>query len=385
MLIRRCAALFLEPREHLDLDLATLFAGEQALTPRVEWVALAPHLGGEATVSAGEVAALSSIGESLWIERSPADARFGRGTIEALLARGLLLSNTAKHARWRELDERVRQTRWWPLSAALHATSRWRGQQASPDPMAGYRDFAELVAEIGPPPAEVTGRGPGEARLPLPAPAPAPLDGPLRARYTGRNYDPRASLPLSTASRLLQRTFGAQARREVAPGMAVLKKGSPSAGGLHPIAAYVLAQRIEGVPVGLYHYHPVAHALEPVRALAAAEAAELASRFVARQSWFAGAPWHVVLVCRFARNFWKYRNHPKAYRAVILDAGHLSQTFFLLAAEAGLPAFITAAINEVDIAEALDLDGVTEDALAVCGCGPAAAEATVVELRSDPA
>src|SRR5436190_3711612 len=219
MLIRRCAALSLEPREHLDLDLATLFAGERALASRVEWFALAPHLGGEAAISAGEVAALSSIGESLWIERAPADARFGRDTIEGLLARGLLLSNAPEHARWRDLDERVRKTYWWPLSAVLHAASRWRGRQASLDPLAGYRDFTELVAEVGPPPPEVAARGSGEAHLSLPAPAPAPLDGPLRARYTGRNYDPRAVLPLATASRLLQRTFGAQARRELAPGL----------------------------------------------------------------------------------------------------------------------------------------------------------------------
>ena len=50
----------------------------------------------------------------------------------------------------------------------------------------------------------------------------------------------------------------------------------------------------------------------------------------------------VVLSGRVARSFWKYRNHVKAYRVLTLDAGHLSQTFQLLAAEAGLAAFVTA-------------------------------------------
>src|SRR3546814_4882794 len=64
-----------------------------------------------------------------------------------------------------------------------------------------------------------------------------------------------------------------------------------------------------------------------MQALDAAQAGALALRFVAGQHWFADAPMLVVLAARVRRNFWKYRNHPKAYRAIVLDAGHLSQTF----------------------------------------------------------
>ena len=45
MLIRRCAVLFVEPREDLDIDWSSLFAGESALGATVRWIALAPHLG----------------------------------------------------------------------------------------------------------------------------------------------------------------------------------------------------------------------------------------------------------------------------------------------------------------------------------------------------
>ena len=41
MLIRRCAVLVFEAREHLEFDLATLFAGDQALAADCRWVALA--------------------------------------------------------------------------------------------------------------------------------------------------------------------------------------------------------------------------------------------------------------------------------------------------------------------------------------------------------
>jgi len=219
------------------------------------------------------------------------------------------------------------------------------------------------------------------AAVPLPAPA-GMLDEVLLRRYTGRNYDTSASLPLAVAARLLQRTFGAQELRHIGPHANVLKKTSPSGGGLHPVEAFVLVQRVDGLAPGLYHYHPLDNTLVPLRATTQDEAAALALQMVADQYWLAGAAMQVVMVGRVERSFWKYRNHQKAYRAMSLDAGHLSQTFYLLASEAGLPAFITAAINDIDIETMLGLDHLRHAVIAVCGCGVAAAGAReMVELR----
>ena len=88
----------------------------------------------------------------------------------------------------------------------------------------------------------------------------------------------------------------------------------------------------------------------------------------------------VIPTSRFRRNFWKYRNHAKAYRALILDVGHLSQTMYLAATELGLAAFITAAINEVDFEQAFGLDPLEEGPLAVCGFGMRAAQRGEVEF-----
>src|SRR5262249_53935229 len=149
----------------------------------------------------------------------------------------------------------------------------------------------------------------------------------------------------------------------------LLKKGAPSAGGLHATEAYLLIQRVDGVAPGLYHYHPVDHALEPIRAVDAADTAALARRFVAAQAYFVDAPAFVIPFARFRRNFWKYRNHAKAYRALVLDVGHLSQTMYLAATELGLAAFFTAAVNEADIEDAFGLDPLEEGVLAVSGFG----------------
>lgn len=382
MQVRRCAILVFESREALDFDLATLFTGEQAFAVRMEWVAIAAHLDEEARIELQDVDLLSSLGETLWVPRAGLDDRFGASRVDALLALGLLVSPEGEHAHWYRRDETLRATHWRHLPALAHFHGRWQSQSVGDDPrLSQFASVAEMVAEYGPPPPETRERCDPEDRIALPAPMTGPLDGPMLGRYTGRNYDPVAILGRDVASRLLQRTFGAQAVREVAQGTVAYKKTSPSGGSLHPVAAYVLAQRVEGLVPGAYHYHPAAHALEPVRNIASDALRGILLDCVAGQDWFADAPMVVMLVARFRRNFWKYRNHAKAYRALLLDAGHLSQSFYLLASEAGLPAFITAAVNDLDIEALLGLDPMQEGVLAVCGCGPGSGEEKTVEFR----
>ena len=68
---------------------------------------------------------------------------------------------------------------------------------------------------------------------------------------------------------------------------------------------------------------------------------------------------------------------------MILDAGHLSQMLYLAATELNLGAFITAAINEVEIEQAFGMEPMAEGPLCVCGFGARAQERVTVEF--DPA
>jgi len=213
----------------------------------------------------------------------------------------------------------------------------------------------------------------------LPAAPPSPLENLLARRVTCRNFNTSQALGLQQFSTVLFRAWGARAVQDFAPDVPLLKKGVPSAGGLHTTEAYLLVQRVDGVEPGLYHYHPIEHALEPIRELEAQAATALARQFVAGQPYFADAHVLVIAVSRFLRNFWKYRNHAKAYRAITLDIGHLSQAQYLAATELGLAAFITAAINEVDIEQAFGLDPLEEGPLAVTGFGIRAAAYRDVE------
>ena len=378
MRVRRCAMLMLEPRERLEFELGLIADGGSGLRTVIEWVAHAPHLAGETLVSAAESAALGALSPSDWTRPDAIAARCDPNILDSLIGKGLVVAEgTPADAR----DRAFRDAHWRAASAVMHYASRWQGV----DTDASERRLAELadrtlIERLGAAPAAVRERVAAADRRRLPKATPTPLDGLLDARVTCRNYDATRNLSEAHFASVLYRAYGARAIDDFAPGIQLLKKGVPSAGGLHATEAYLLVQRVEGVAPGLYHYHPTAHALEPVRQVDAAEAAALARRFVASQRYFVDAHVLVIAVGRFRRNFWKYRNHAKAYRALILDVGHLSQALYLAATELGLAAFITAAINEADIEHAFGLDPLEEGALAVSGFGHRAAERSEVEF-----
>jgi putative peptide maturation dehydrogenase len=379
--VRRCAIVLFEPREVLDLDVAGLFAGGNAVRAHCRWVALAPHLEAEVDIDEDELVALGRIGETPWLGVDELAATTCADVVERLLAKGLLVGDGDAHCALRARDEQVRAAHWKPLSAVAHAFSRWRATDVADDArIPRDRTLADLVAEFGMPPTHQPERVPIERRVKLAAHPPSRLDALFRARATCRNFDPARALPRAAFEALLQRAFGCHASSEALPGVRVLKKANPSGGGLHALEAYLLVRNVDGLAPGLHHYHALDHALEPLATLDAGAARALATRFVAGQDYFASAAAHVVIVARFGRLFWKYRNHAKAWRVLLLEAGHVSQNLQLAATELGLGAYVTAAINEVDIERAFGLDALGEGPLAVCGFGTRAAQRSVVEF-----
>jgi len=381
MQCRRCSRLLLDLREVSEFRLDLLMQGGTGVAFVARTVALAPHLGVEIELNTDEVRALSELRPHDVRPRRALVQQYGAAAIDRLIDTGLLLGDHPDHAELRVRDEAWANADWWTPAAVAHSFGRWRDVdiQATMD-RDGPGSTAKLIEDQGPPPPATLELRPRETWQALPTPKKSRLDDLLAGRTTCRNFDPDFRLPLDDASAILHRVFGAQAQHELAPGAVALKKNSPSGGGLHPVEAFVLAQRVDGLAPGLYHYHSIAHALEPMRLLSVDEAAALAPQLVAGQSWFANAPLLVLMAARFQRNFWKYRNHSKAWRVIQLDAGHLSQNFYLSATEFGYGAFITGAIND-DVAErAFELDGISIGALAVCGLGRRADEIKTVEL-----
>ncbi|MGQ4660596.1 putative peptide maturation dehydrogenase [Lysobacter sp. F6437] len=367
MQIRRCSIVLLEPREEVGFDLDNLLSGGNGLNRTHRWVALAPHLEAAVDVSAGERELLGRLSPTDWVDTKAlaGDAE----TVRQLLKSGLVVARGKRHAAHRERDERLRETQWHPLAATFHAFTRW----STLDTVQGMRDSGtetpeQMRAAFGPPPVAAPSRGEASSSVPLPRAEPTAFDQLLGRRVTCRNFDAARPLPRALFAQLLQRVFSVQAQVHACEDTVFVKKTSPSGGGLHPVEAYLLVQNVEDVAPGLYHYHALDHALEPLP-MPALPLRGFAMQAVAHQHWFADAHVLVVLAPRFDRTFWKYRQHAKAYRVIALEAGHLSQTLYLSATEAGLGAFITGAINEVPIERAFGLDPVRDGAMAVCGFG----------------
>jgi putative peptide maturation dehydrogenase len=381
MQVRRCGVVMIEPREELELDVAGLFSGTRAVRARVRMIALAPHAGDEVELDEAEVAALGRIGEMDWIARDALAGRVPDAVVDSLLAKGLLVGDGADDAPMRARDDLLRGVHWKPLSAVAHAFSRWHEAGVDEDVrITRHRTLTELIAESGPPPPHVTSRVEPAERQPLPAPRRTFVDDILARRATCRNFDTTGTLDLARFGDVLQRVVGCQAEVEILPGTKALKKAHPSGGSLHPLEAYLVVQRVDGVAPGLYHYHVTSHALEPIATLEGAALRDFAMRCVAGQDFFADAHALLIVTARFERTFWKYRSHPKAYRAIVLEAGHVSQNLYLAATEQGLGAFVTAAINEVDIEAMLGLDALCESPIAVLGFGPRANAKTMLEF-----
>ena len=383
MQVRRCALVFVEPRESFDFDLGRLLSGETGIAYQRQWFALAAHLDEEIVLDDDQVAVLGRLSVEEWKSLDDLRAMHGSTAIDTLHARGLLVSDDddAEPA-LRVRDDAVRSGHWRALSAVYHRHTRWTGI----DTLEAERRFARetdssLLDQLGAPEPVVRERRDVDARIGLERPGESALETLVHARVTCRNYARGRSLPRAAFAHTLYRTFGARSVSDL-PGITVMKRAVPSAGGLHSTEAYLLVQDVEGIVPGLYHYHPVDHALEPLATLPASDTAELALRLVAGQRHFMDAHVVVVLAARFRRTFWKYRNHAKAHRAVILDAGHLSQMLYLAATERGLAAFITAAVNEADIEQAFGLDPMHEGVIAVCGFGWRGT--TVDEVEFDP-
>jgi SagB-type dehydrogenase family enzyme len=186
----------------------------------------------------------------------------------------------------------------------------------------------------------------------------------LLKRRTWRRFS-RSPITKAQLATLLGLAFGVQSWSHIEGFGKVAMKTSPSGGAQHPIEAYVLAARVGGVPAGIYHYNAGSHRLELLRKKA--PRAEI-NRFLNGQTYFSGAAAVILMTAVFARTQWKYPAS-RAYRTVLIEAGHLCQTFCLAATWLGLAPFCTMALTESKIERALGIDGVSESVLYTAGVG----------------
>lgn len=268
---------------------------------------------------------------------------------------------------WRSDDARL------PAERAMEAWDKWNPtaglfHMATKDtPFVDLEDFvAHLVdkQETQPRPAAVK-RYADAPCVELPGPR---LGGRfpavLRARRTWRRFGPEP-VDLASLSTLLHLSFAVQRWTAAAGEGRVPLKTSPSGGARHPLEAYVVVRHVADVEPGVYHYAADVHRLERLTVAGDTPAFD---DLLPTQWWYADAGALVLLTAVFERTRWRYEG-PRAYRAVLIEAGHVCQTFCLTATWLGLAPFCSMALADSAIEKMLGLDGVSESVLYAAGVG----------------
>jgi SagB-type dehydrogenase family enzyme len=292
--------------------------------------------------------------------------------VNALVDMGLLVDCSAPDdprdaamARW---------SSWNPSAGLFHTVSRQVKYTEQPE----YDRQLRAKATRQRMPASVKPRR--AASIALPAAGDTSALAPIAAaRRTYRQFG-RAKVSGAAFAELLRITSGVFGWLTV-PGLGdVPLTTSPSAGARHPIETYVIVLAVDGIDRGIYHYAPDRHALDVIATRADRG---LVRRFLPAQPWMAECGAIVFFSAVFARTRWRYE-FARAYRAVLLEAGHVCQTLLLTATSLDLASFATMAIDERAVERALEIDGIDESVLYAAGVGSKPdVDARVIMPRGD--
>ena len=377
---RRAAHLFFRLSDDLLPDIGRLLRGQVELVRQTRLLAVSVLTGKECAISLDELRFLSTLPVDRWMP--VADLPVDLGVLQRLAREGFVVCDdeAGELAELRRRDDRLAESGWSDYAALYHSQSRWRDVDVG-------RSF-----DVAPPPPDAPEPPPhfhasSQALQTIELPLVTRDEGLFRLlseRRTTRSFDPAAPLTREELSLVLYYTFGCHGFARLGDGIVVLKRTSPSGGSLHPIEVYPLVVGVEEVDAGLYHYRTDQHALELVDPLDTDSARKRLVEFAAGQTYLATAPVLLIMTARFSRSFWKYRGSSRNYAVLLMDAAHLSQTLYLVCGALGLGAFVSAAVNDGNIADRLGLDSFEEDVLAVCGCGRPACERDSFDVEFQP-
>jgi SagB-type dehydrogenase family enzyme len=283
-----------------------------------------------------------------------------RSALSQLVEYGLLLTKDSPEA---EHDSRIAKE-WsdWLPEGSFHFSTK---DVAYVDRSSWSADrLRSIIPETPQPKFVKTIKGAKKIVLPARAFFDSEFIRVLMARKTHRRFS-KQKLPLETVAQLLHLVWGVAGHRYSPRFGKLFHKTSPSGGARHPGEVYLMALRVKGLTVGLYHYQPTTHQLQMISTNTSRKKAGL---YCAGQHFAGNAAALFLMTAVFRRTMWKYQ-FARAYRVVLLDAGHLCQTFCLVATWLGLAPFCTAALKDTLIEEDLGIDGVRESVLYVAGVG----------------
>ena len=155
------------------------------------------------------------------------------------------------------------------------------------------------------------------------------------------------------------------------------RRSSPTGGGLNACEGFLHVQNVIGLKPGCYAYHPSEHALSFVNPLPNQPLGQL----LCGQHFINNLPVGLFITCRFDKLWWKYE-HSRAYRMAYIEAGHISQTFQLVATSLGLNTWLTGALTDEQVEALLGLENSAEQPLFFVGCGQRNGQVMCKELKA---
>lgn len=183
----------------------------------------------------------------------------------------------------------------------------------------------------------------------------------LEHRRTRRNFsaEPLSSKEIST---LLKYSCG----KPTSDGSKTTHhRAQPSGGSLFPIEMYLIVfKQANEIAQGIYHYNIKEHALD---VLWDRTFDEKDRSTVSGYPWVADASVLFVMTGVFSRNTDKYAE--RAYRYILLEAGHIGQNLCLVAEALKLRICPLGGVRDLAVEKMIDIDGVSESVIYVLAAG----------------
>jgi SagB-type dehydrogenase family enzyme len=170
----------------------------------------------------------------------------------------------------------------------------------------------------------------------------------MRERHSVRSFDAARPITLAELAKFLDLTARVTATWQVdpddvgGPPVTYARRPYPSAGASYELELYLAVDGCEGLAKGFYHYDAGAHVLVPIEARAQDVDALLTGAGFAMDA--PAVPQILITIAaRFGRVSWKYSS--LAYALMLKDAGVLTQTLYLVAADLGLGGCAIGSVN----------------------------------------
>ncbi len=186
-------------------------------------------------------------------------------------------------------------------------------------------------------------------KLPKPEYQGIPLEEAIEKRRSVRNYT-RKPITMFQLSRLLFSSQGTTGKIYGTP-----LRTAPSAGALYPFEIYVIANNVESLDQGIYHYGVLNHTLELVQYGDFRK--EITSAGL-KQEMLGDSDVVFVLSAIFDRTRHKYGE--RGFRYVYIEAGHISQNIYLQAVSLGLGSVSVGAFLDDKVNQLIGVDGQKE-------------------------